>query len=271
MAPDTTLNAAPRDGVRLCWSDRGRGEPAVLLLHGWCLDHTWFAPQIEHFSRTRRVVSPDLRGFGASAQPQQAYSLDVWADDVLWLIERLALERPVLIGHSLGGAIALAAAVRRPDTVSALALLDPAIVLRPSTRAYFQHLAAGLSTPDPEPAARQLAAGCTLDSDTPERTERFVARILATPPHVREPGFRSCFEPDTDALVARCTTPLLLIDSALPLPDRERMARLCPHLERTQTPDAGHFHHLERPQEVHAALERFLPAPARTLQSRHAR
>ena len=88
---------------------------------------------------------------------------------------------------------------------------------------------------------------------------------------MREAGFRSCFEPDTDALVAACRTPLLVIDSALPLPDRERMERLCPHLQRVQTPGAGHFHQLECPDEVGAHLERFIEIHARTLESAHAR
>ena len=51
-----------RDGVALCYEEAGEGEPPVLLVHGWCCDHTYFAPQVEHFAkRGHRVVAVDLR------------------------------------------------------------------------------------------------------------------------------------------------------------------------------------------------------------------
>jgi len=50
-----------RDGVALAYETRGQGDPPILLVHGWTCDHTYFAPQAEHFSRSHRVVSVDLR------------------------------------------------------------------------------------------------------------------------------------------------------------------------------------------------------------------
>jgi pimeloyl-ACP methyl ester carboxylesterase len=60
-----------RDGVALAYETRGQGDPPILLVHGWTCDHTYFAPQAEHFSRNHRVISVDLRGHGESDKPEQ--------------------------------------------------------------------------------------------------------------------------------------------------------------------------------------------------------
>ena len=72
-----------RDGVALGYEETGEGEPPVLLVHGWCCDHTYLAPQLEHFvERGHRVVAVDLRGHGKSDKPHQRYSMQAFADDL---------------------------------------------------------------------------------------------------------------------------------------------------------------------------------------------
>ena len=71
-----------RDGVALvCFETPGDGPP-VLLIHGWCCDHSYLAPQARHFSGLgRRVVAVDLRGHGRSDKPRQPYPMAAFADD----------------------------------------------------------------------------------------------------------------------------------------------------------------------------------------------
>ena len=97
-----------RDGVKLHYEEAGAGEPAIVLIHGWCCDRTYFAPQAAHFAPTRRCISVDLRGHGQSDKPEQEYSIAGFADDVAWLCAQLGVERPVVAGHSMGGLVALA-------------------------------------------------------------------------------------------------------------------------------------------------------------------
>ena len=117
-----------RDGVRLCFEEAGSGTPPLLFVHGWTCDHTFFAPQFEHFGRAHRVIAVDLRGHGASDKPQQDYTITAFADDVRWLCEQVGAEKPVLIGHSMGGVIALVVAARYPDLPAAIVTLDSLIV-----------------------------------------------------------------------------------------------------------------------------------------------
>jgi pimeloyl-ACP methyl ester carboxylesterase len=66
-----------------------------------------FQPQIETFRKRHRVVAVDLRGHGQSDKPEQAYTMRGFADDLVWLCREVRIERPVVIGHSMGGVIAL--------------------------------------------------------------------------------------------------------------------------------------------------------------------
>ena len=101
-----------RDGVALAYDEAGHGDPPLLLVHCWTCDHTFFAPQFHYFRRTHRVVAVDLRGHGASDKPGQDYTVAGFVDDLVWLCGQLELTKPVVIGHSMGGNIALELAAR---------------------------------------------------------------------------------------------------------------------------------------------------------------
>lgn len=62
------MEALSRDGVRLAYWEQGSGSPPMLFVHGWCCDHTYFAPQVEHFAANHRAISVDLRGHGGERQ-----------------------------------------------------------------------------------------------------------------------------------------------------------------------------------------------------------
>jgi pimeloyl-ACP methyl ester carboxylesterase len=110
------VKTATRDGVALRYELRDGTRRPIVLLHGWCCDHTYFAPQFEHFSDNgHMVLALDLRGHGESDAPEQAYSMQLFADDVAWLVGELGIELPVVIGHSMGGVVAFQLAIDRPS------------------------------------------------------------------------------------------------------------------------------------------------------------
>ena len=101
------MQSLRRDGVTLFCEQAPGDEPPILLVHGWCCDHTYFVPQFEHFaSRGHRVVAVDLRGHGRSDKPQQGYTMQLFADDLAWICQRIGVEKPVVVGHSMGGIVA---------------------------------------------------------------------------------------------------------------------------------------------------------------------
>jgi pimeloyl-ACP methyl ester carboxylesterase len=253
------MKALLRDGVRICYEESGTDAAPIVFVHGWCCDHTYFAPQFGHFAARHRVVSIDQRGFGESDKPVQAYTIEGFADDLAFLCRELGLSRPALVGHSMGGAIALATAARHPDLPRAIALCDPAVIVPEVVLGAVRPFIEALAAPGHRAIAEAFIAERLFSPlDDPKRKAKIVAQMAATPQHVMHSAFHHLFAFDSEAAARACKVPVLLIDAEAPIPDRARFKALCPQLQVAQTAGAGHFHQLEVPDQVNAMLERFL-------------
>jgi len=111
------------DGYSLALEDGGQGTP-VLLLHGFPMSSAAFAPIRPRVERAARLITIDLRGFGASDTPPGPYDMSSLADDVVRIADHLGLERFVLGGHSMGGYVAFRIAASQRDRLSGLILID---------------------------------------------------------------------------------------------------------------------------------------------------
>jgi pimeloyl-ACP methyl ester carboxylesterase len=233
----------------------------MLLVHGWSCDHTYFAPQFERFSRSHRVVAVDLRGHGASDAPRQAYTMAGFADDLAWLCGERGIERPVAIGHSMGGAVVLELAARYPDLPGAIVMVDGATVafagpLTPTHPRY--EFIRRMRGPEYREVARGFVEQMFLPTDDPARRARILEQMLSTPQHVMASAMEQVSSCDMAAAAAACRIPALYIQAAAPRPELARFRELCPQLITGQTVGAGHFNQLEVPDQVNAMIERFL-------------
>ena len=171
-----------RDGTTLAYEERGTGEPALVFVHGWTCDRSFFAPQAEHFARRHRVVSVDLRGHGESDKPEGPYSIATFADDIAYLMERLGLGRAVVVGHSMGGITVLQLAAAHPDRVAAIVMVDPApFSIPPEVRPDVEALIAAIAAGHEEPRARRTRR---------RRAARLPRRAGVRPSSRRAPGPR---------------------------------------------------------------------------------
>ncbi len=96
-----------------------------MFLHHFAGSARTWRPVIDRLADRYRCVAPDLRGFGGSDAPAQGYAVRDYADDVAGLVATMQLEAYVLVGHSMGGKIALALAARQPRGLTALVLVAP--------------------------------------------------------------------------------------------------------------------------------------------------
>lgn len=107
------------NGIQTHYQVHGSG-PAIVLASGLGGTGAYWAPQIEALSKSFTVVAYDQRGAGKSDHPDEPYSIELLADDLQALIAGLQLQRPVLIGHSTGGAIGQVLAAREPDLLAGM-------------------------------------------------------------------------------------------------------------------------------------------------------
>jgi sigma-B regulation protein RsbQ len=112
------------DGLEIVGDVRGQGDTALVFLHGWCGDREYWKHQVEVFAADYRVVAIDQAGHGESGKGRKAWTADGLAGDVEVVVKALGLKRVILVGHSMGGPVALLAAKRMPGTVVAVMGVD---------------------------------------------------------------------------------------------------------------------------------------------------
>jgi pimeloyl-ACP methyl ester carboxylesterase len=254
----TGMPTATVDDVRLWYQMTGTGDPPMVFIHGWCCDHTHFAPQIEHFSRGHRVLAVDLRGHGASDKPECNYTIAQFADDVAAVCQEADVTGAVVVGHSMGGVITLTLAARHPELVKGAVLVDAPVFLPEAIRAELPGFIEALGTPAYREAARGfIEAMLFLPSSDPDMRARITEGMVAAPQHVMSSAFTNIIA-DYSATAAQVRCPVLSIDAALLLNDMERFQAAMPGLQVERLADAGHFCQLEAAGQVNAAIERFM-------------
>lgn len=249
---------ADLDGLRLYYERAGRGEPELLFVPGWCCDHTAFQPQFDHFARTHAVSALDLRGVGQSDSPEDGYSIPELADDVAAFCDVVGIGKPVIVGHSLGGMIAVDLAGRYPSLPRALVLVDPGpIDPLPETVEFFRGFAEQLEGPEGEDVRRAYVHDMGAHD---ENLARWIVDHMCAPRQpVAAAVIRGVSEWRGRDLLARCTAPVLLLRAEIRADsDVIRLQSIKPDLEAGITFGAGHFHQLEVPEQVNAMIERFL-------------
>jgi pimeloyl-ACP methyl ester carboxylesterase len=247
-----------REGISLFYTEAGQGSPSVVLLHPYGGDNTYMSPQFEHFRQAHRVIAPDLRGHGQSDKPHAGYTIATFADDVAWLCNQLDVRRCVVVGHSMGGMVALQLAAAYPELPSTVVILDSPVVTPTGLMDGFRPLLDGLRTAAYQEATKQFYTYVSGFDDRPERKARIVEGMASNAQHVLVASMEGVLAADTDAAAAACKIPVLYVSSGPWYTDVVRFKQLCPQLVTGQTVGSGHFHQLEVPVQVNAMIERFL-------------
>jgi pimeloyl-ACP methyl ester carboxylesterase len=245
-------------GLKLYYERAGSGRPELLFVPGWCCDHTAFQPQFDHFAQTHTVTALDLRGVGQSDAPEAGYSIPELADDVAAFCDAVGIERPVVVGHSLGGMIAVEVGARYQSLPGALVLVDPGpIAPQPGRLQFFRDFATQLEGPGGEEIRRAYVQDMRARE---EAVARWIVDLMCVPEQrVAAAVIRGVGEWEGRDPLARCDVPMLLIRPWIgEETDVNRLREIKPDLEVGITVGAGHFHQVEVPEQVNAMIERFL-------------
>jgi len=109
--------------LEICYYENGQG-PVLLLIHGMFGDFADWEPVLEPLSKNHRVIAIDLPGFGASSKPHVDYTAEFFVDTIHSFLEELNISKATLVGNSLGGIVCMLFAIRHPEQVENLVLID---------------------------------------------------------------------------------------------------------------------------------------------------
>lgn len=268
------------DGLALHYKLQGQGDPALVLLHGFGASTFSWREVMPSLSRSNLTVAFDRPAFGLTERlldgewrGQNPYSLESQADQTVALMDRLGLDQAVLVGNSAGGTVAVAAALRHPDRVQALVLVDAAIYRGGGAPAWVAPL---LRTP------QMQRLGPLVARSLGQRGEQLLQSAWYNPsnitPEVVDGYKRPLRVQDWDralweltmasrslniaARLSELDLPVLVItgdqDRIVPTEQSVRLAEELPNAELVVIPNCGHVPQEECPEAVLAAVSAFL-------------
>lgn len=253
--------------ISLWYDDVGPTDATPLLcIHGFPHDHRLWSPQRDALANTYRIITPDLRGFGASGT-SGPYSMDQFADDVAALLTELGITRAVICGLSMGGYIALALWRRHAHRIRGLILADTkASPDDDVTRTKRQHmielaLNAGAAAVADEQVTGMVGASTRLEH--PELVGHVRDMLAAAPVE----GIIGALEammvrPDSTPLLSTINVPTLCIvgdqDVIAPVKEMRAMCAAIPHGQLRVIDDAGHVSNVEQPDAFNDAIAQFI-------------
>jgi 3-oxoadipate enol-lactonase len=240
----------------------------VVLVHGTPLDlHCWDA-LVPTLSQALRVIRYDLRGHGSAKRCPMAGSYDVLADDLLALLDRLAIERAHVVGHSLGAQIAQAFALRHAERLRSLTVLCGRATPFPAFSATAALIRSGGVGPLVEPTIGRWFTARALSDDAPPQEKAVVDYVRARLHDVDAEAYAVSLELvagfDVLARLGSLTAPARFIaaerDPISTPRQLERSSEAAPHSHFVVFAGAGHLLPLEHPRPVADSLQRSLSA-----------
>jgi pimeloyl-ACP methyl ester carboxylesterase len=255
-------------GRQVYYDDTGGGRPALVLLQGFMASRPIWKWQIEAFAPHFRVITMDNRDAGESDPEPFTYTVAAMADDVAGLLDALRIERASVLGHSMGGYIALAFAERHPDRLDRLILVSTSALAGGALGRPAPTYNRDKWIDDPVERTFQRYGAMTGPGYFDTRPEQLTA-VAET-----ARGNRLTFEAmtrqsnsafmshDARAALPNIAAPTLVIhgtvDPTIPLSAGRRMVDAIPGARLVEFADVGHLPHLERTDEFNQVVLDFL-------------
>lgn len=234
----------------------GNGTSAVLL-HGVGLDHTIWQPMVDLYASQMQFVLPDLRGQGKTQLNQADQTIEQMAEDILALIDNLALEKIVLGGHSMGGYVALAFAEKHPERLSGLVMIATNAGADPDAKKAQRYLDAEAIR---QSGSKILAASLSpkLSGDPQIQSDMYELIANTSREGLANTQIAIARRPERFQVLASLTCPILVVagaeDKIIPLEAAQAMAKANPKAKFVVIPGVGHMPMLEAPKTLGALL-----------------
>lgn len=249
------------DGEEISYNVYGKGDTALLFVHGWSCDSRYWRKQVPHFSEKYCVITMDLAGHGNSGQHRKVYSLDSFAQDVKAVIEAVNPKKVILIGHSFGGEIVASTVRLEPEKVIGIIGVDTLHNLDETFSKEEGYKLIGLDgiKKDFKPAVKEFVKQMMVKDVNQELSNWIINDISSAPPKVAisalEEYVGAISDKKTINIFREVKVPVICINADLWPTNIEANKRYMMSFDVKIMKGTGHFLMLERPEEFNRLLD----------------
>jgi pimeloyl-ACP methyl ester carboxylesterase len=246
------------DGVSIHYRVQGQDEPALVFIHGWSMDLSYWNKQLAYFEGKHKVVALDLAGHGDSGSDRKDWTVEAYSGDVEAVVKNLDLSSAILIGHSLGGLVMIEAARRIPERIKGLIGVDTLVDFEMSLPQDEIDEWIGAFRSDFVQSTEEYVRSLFPKEADPDLVERVVADMVAAPPKVgigTLQGFFDYYKYKLKNAARQIKVPLICINSDMNPPEVEINRKYIPSFKAKIIAGVGHFPMVEDPETLNRLLE----------------
>jgi pimeloyl-ACP methyl ester carboxylesterase len=257
-APGAARIAIAPDGVHVQYRVYGAGEPALVFIHGWSCDSNYWREQLPAFDKKYTLVTVDLAGHGGTDANRTDWTIAHFGQDVASALSAVPNKQIILVGHSMGGPVAIEAARLLKGRVIGIIGVDTfkSIGAPAPSKAQVDAIIKPFEA-DFIGQTRTLVTDHLFVKGAHEQLAQKIAYDMSlSPPRVGVPSLRAVLEYDFTEPLKDVSVPIVAINSDLGEPVNEaRIRKVLPKFHAVTLTGSGHFLMMEDPQRFNPALE----------------
>jgi pimeloyl-ACP methyl ester carboxylesterase len=267
--PNAHSHYSHSKNLKIYFQDYGKkNAPAIVFIHGWSCDHTFWRFQVAELSKEYRLIIVDLPGYGLSGKLGKAiYSPDIFAESINSVLETAGINRAILVGHSSGFVTARQFAFKYPNKARALCIVDGVYFRIPKdpqafadwkteTDAFVQ----GFRGPNRKEYVQEFI-NSTFYGKTPQPfQDEILTKVMAADEHVANSAMEELSRPELwkEAAITIPTLAVYAKTAELPSDNETYLRTLFPSLAYKELDDTGHFIMMEQPEKFNTLLLGFM-------------
>lgn len=247
------------DEIKVSFDNIGKGETAIIFIHGWSNNRTIWDAQVSHFSDKYQVIAVDLPGFGESENERNEWTMENFGKDIAEIIRQLKLDDVVVVGFSMGAPVAIEAARQMPDNIAGVVLVDNLQNIEMKVPAPMMHFVDSMMMDlINHPTKKKLVGGGFFKHNIAESTEKVMQMLDGTSKigwQESLAGYMDWSNNSSTKSIEAVKAPIIAINSDNQPTNIEALQRYSPSFKAHIVKDVGHVIMWDKPKVFNRLLE----------------
>ncbi|MDP3581170.1 MAG: alpha/beta hydrolase [Ignavibacteria bacterium] len=243
------------DGVEIAYSVYGKGEPALIFVHGWGWDQSLWKEHVAKFSSKYKVVTLDLAGHGESGKKRKSFTIKAFGSDVVSVINKLQLKKVILVGHSMGGIINLEVYRQLKDKVVGIIGADTYQLFQKGENPKSAEDYLSTFKENYLGSVREYVRTLFLESADTAFVEKMVKKMQKLPSEIGTDIFRNVYQYNSLQAVTDLQPRIIAVNGQKFKVKEAENIKILPNFSARIIRGTGHFPMIEKPQEFDEKLQ----------------